>query len=89
MLISFQLDDDVEWTDIKRHSVDAIGRFFASGGPITTGAAPHDSSESKTSPCTFRLPVSENNVTGNRVMPRDTERDAERDAERDTELQTF
>ncbi|KAG7265096.1 hypothetical protein CRUP_018224, partial [Coryphaenoides rupestris] len=39
-----KLDDDVEWTDIKRHSVDAIGRFFASGGPITTGVVPHDSS---------------------------------------------
>lgn len=39
-----KLDDDVEWTDIKRHSVEVIGRFFASGGPVTTGAQPNDSS---------------------------------------------
>ncbi|CAL8298716.1 unnamed protein product [Merluccius merluccius] len=42
-----KLDDDVEWTDIKRHSLDAIVKFFESGTPITTGAVPHESSYSE------------------------------------------
>lgn len=31
-------DDDVEWTDIKRHAVEIITKFYESGEPITTGA---------------------------------------------------
>ncbi|KAA0717751.1 NFU1 iron-sulfur cluster scaffold -like protein, mitochondrial HIRA-interacting protein 5 [Triplophysa tibetana] len=31
-------DDDVEWTEIKRHAVEVITKFFESGEPITTGA---------------------------------------------------
>ena len=46
------MDDDVEWTDIKRHSLDAIVKFFESGTPITTGEVPNESSEYKT---TFSL----------------------------------
>ena len=45
MHIFLQMDDDVEWTDIKRHSLDAIVKFFESGTPITTGAVPDESSE--------------------------------------------
>lgn len=37
-------DEDVEWTDIKRHAVEAITKFFESGDPITTGAILHESS---------------------------------------------
>ncbi|XP_030626822.1 NFU1 iron-sulfur cluster scaffold homolog, mitochondrial [Chanos chanos] len=37
-------DDDVEWTDIKRHAVEAISKFFESGEPITTGATHAESS---------------------------------------------
>ena len=52
MHIFLQMDDDVEWTDIKRHSLDAIVKFFESGTPITTGEVPNESSEYKT---TFSL----------------------------------
>uniref|UniRef100_A0A8C2BI16 NFU1 iron-sulfur cluster scaffold homolog, mitochondrial n=1 Tax=Cyprinus carpio TaxID=7962 RepID=A0A8C2BI16_CYPCA len=31
-------DDDVEWTDIKRHAIEVITKFFESGEAITTGA---------------------------------------------------
>ncbi|KAJ3609970.1 hypothetical protein NHX12_022064 [Muraenolepis orangiensis] len=40
-------DDDGEWTDIKRNSVDAIVKFFDSGSPITTGAVLNESSLSE------------------------------------------
>lgn len=44
--MSFQTDEEVEWTDIKRHALEAIAKFFESGDPITTGAVHHESSES-------------------------------------------
>lgn len=40
-----QTDEDVEWTDIKRHVLDAISKFFESGDPISTGAVHRESSE--------------------------------------------
>ncbi|KAM3605616.1 uncharacterized protein V6R79_002029 [Siganus canaliculatus] len=40
-------DEDVEWTDIKRHASEAIAKFFESGDPITTGAVYHESSHSE------------------------------------------
>lgn len=40
-------DEDVEWTDIKRHTLEAIAKFFESGDPITTGAVHHESSLSE------------------------------------------
>ncbi|XP_041723087.1 NFU1 iron-sulfur cluster scaffold homolog, mitochondrial [Coregonus clupeaformis] len=40
-------DDDVEWTDIKHHAMDAITKFFDSGDPITTGVTHHESSHSE------------------------------------------
>ncbi|KAL0964602.1 hypothetical protein UPYG_G00326310 [Umbra pygmaea] len=40
-------DDDVEWTDIKHHSMEAITKFFESGEPITTGTRHHESSHSE------------------------------------------
>ncbi|XP_040905490.1 NFU1 iron-sulfur cluster scaffold homolog, mitochondrial [Toxotes jaculatrix] len=40
-------DEDVEWTDIKRHALEAIAKFFESGDPITTGAVHHESSQSE------------------------------------------
>uniref|UniRef100_A0A3Q2FVP7 NFU1 iron-sulfur cluster scaffold homolog, mitochondrial n=1 Tax=Cyprinodon variegatus TaxID=28743 RepID=A0A3Q2FVP7_CYPVA len=40
-------DEDVEWTAIKRHVLDAISKFFESGDPITTGAVHHESSLSE------------------------------------------
>ncbi|CAL8361101.1 unnamed protein product [Boreogadus saida] len=42
-----KMDDDVEWTDIKRYSLDAIVKFFESGTPITTGAVNNESSYSE------------------------------------------
>uniref|UniRef100_A0A4W5MQ64 Zgc:110319 n=1 Tax=Hucho hucho TaxID=62062 RepID=A0A4W5MQ64_9TELE len=39
-----QADDDVEWTDIKHHVMDAITKFFDSGDPMTTGVTHHESS---------------------------------------------
>lgn len=44
--VSFQTDEEVEWTDIKRHALEAIAKFLESGDPITTGAVHHESSES-------------------------------------------
>lgn len=44
-LVSSQTDEDVEWTDIKRHALEAIAKFFESGDPVTTGAVHHESSE--------------------------------------------
>ena len=35
----------MEWTDIKRHAVEAITKFFDSGAPITTGVSHHESSK--------------------------------------------
>ncbi|XP_056147973.1 NFU1 iron-sulfur cluster scaffold homolog, mitochondrial [Lampris incognitus] len=40
-------DDDVEWTDIKLHAVEAIAKFFESGDSITTGEVHHESSFSE------------------------------------------
>lgn len=40
----------MEWTDIKRHALDAIAKFFESGDPITIGAVHHESSEYATCP---------------------------------------
>uniref|UniRef100_A0A8C3G1K9 NFU1 iron-sulfur cluster scaffold homolog, mitochondrial n=1 Tax=Cyclopterus lumpus TaxID=8103 RepID=A0A8C3G1K9_CYCLU len=40
-------DEDVEWTDIKRHALEAIANFYESGDPITTGAVHHESSISE------------------------------------------
>ncbi|XP_053188810.1 NFU1 iron-sulfur cluster scaffold homolog, mitochondrial [Scomber japonicus] len=40
-------DEDVEWTDIKRHALGAIAKFFESGDPITIGAVHHESSLSE------------------------------------------
>ncbi|XP_058507174.1 NFU1 iron-sulfur cluster scaffold homolog, mitochondrial [Solea solea] len=39
-----KMDEDVEWTDIKRNALDAIAKFFESGEPITTGAVHYESS---------------------------------------------
>lgn len=45
-LFSCQTDEDVDWTDIKRHTLEAIATFFESGDPITTpGAVYNESSE--------------------------------------------
>ena len=44
-LLSSQADEEVEWTDIKRHALDAITEFFESGDPITTGTVNNESSE--------------------------------------------
>ncbi|KAM4591259.1 NFU1 iron-sulfur cluster scaffold homolog, mitochondrial [Odontesthes bonariensis] len=41
-------DEDVEWTDIKRHALEAIAKFFESGDPaITAGTVHHESSISE------------------------------------------
>ncbi|XP_014829892.1 PREDICTED: NFU1 iron-sulfur cluster scaffold homolog, mitochondrial-like [Poecilia mexicana] len=40
-------DEDVEWTDIKRHVLDAISKFFESGDPISTGAVHRESTLSE------------------------------------------
>ncbi|TKS85645.1 NFU1 iron-sulfur cluster scaffold -like protein, mitochondrial HIRA-interacting protein 5 [Collichthys lucidus] len=40
-------DEDVEWTDIKRHALEVIAKFLESGDPITTGAVYHESSFSE------------------------------------------
>ncbi|XP_068597257.1 NFU1 iron-sulfur cluster scaffold homolog, mitochondrial isoform X2 [Brachionichthys hirsutus] len=42
-----KIDEDLEWTDIKRLSLEAIAKFFESGGPITVGAVYHESSHSE------------------------------------------
>lgn len=42
----WQTDEDVDWTEIKRHVSEAIAKFFESGDPITTGAVYNESSES-------------------------------------------
>ncbi|XP_069000767.1 NFU1 iron-sulfur cluster scaffold homolog, mitochondrial [Embiotoca jacksoni] len=42
-----KMDEDVEWTDIKRYALEAIAKFFESGDPITTGAVHHESSFSE------------------------------------------
>uniref|UniRef100_A0A3P9PZZ0 NFU1 iron-sulfur cluster scaffold homolog, mitochondrial n=1 Tax=Poecilia reticulata TaxID=8081 RepID=A0A3P9PZZ0_POERE len=40
-----KMDEDVEWTDIKRHVLDAISKFFESGDPISTGAVHSESDD--------------------------------------------
>ncbi|PWA26039.1 hypothetical protein CCH79_00001666, partial [Gambusia affinis] len=47
IFIFSQTDEDVEWTDIKRHVLDAISKFFESGGPISTGAVHRESTLSE------------------------------------------
>uniref|UniRef100_A0A3P9Q0C8 NFU1 iron-sulfur cluster scaffold homolog, mitochondrial n=1 Tax=Poecilia reticulata TaxID=8081 RepID=A0A3P9Q0C8_POERE len=42
-----KMDEDVEWTDIKRHVLDAISKFFESGDPISTGAVHSESTLSE------------------------------------------
>ncbi|XP_040035116.2 NFU1 iron-sulfur cluster scaffold homolog, mitochondrial [Gasterosteus aculeatus] len=42
-----KIDEDVEWTDIKRHALEAIANFFESGDPITMGAVHNESSHSE------------------------------------------
>uniref|UniRef100_A0A3B4A7V8 NFU1 iron-sulfur cluster scaffold homolog, mitochondrial n=1 Tax=Periophthalmus magnuspinnatus TaxID=409849 RepID=A0A3B4A7V8_9GOBI len=37
-------DEEMEWTHIKRHAVEAITKFFESGDPVTTGAIHNESS---------------------------------------------
>lgn len=49
-LFSCQADEDVEWTDIKRHALEAIAKFFESGDLITTGEVHKESSEYATYP---------------------------------------
>lgn len=46
LLMFWQADEDLDWTDIKRHVSEAIDKFFESGEPITTGAVYNESSES-------------------------------------------
>lgn len=46
-LFSHQVDEDVDWTDIKRHALEAIAKFFESGDPVTTGPVYSESSEYK------------------------------------------
>lgn len=46
LLIFWQTDEDMDWTDIKRHVSEAIAKFFESGDPITTGAVYNESSKS-------------------------------------------
>lgn len=50
LVCPYQTDEDVEWTDIKRHALGAIAKFFESGDPITIGAVHHESSEYATCP---------------------------------------
>lgn len=38
-------DEDVEWTDIKRHALETITSFFESGDLVTTGAINNESSQ--------------------------------------------
>lgn len=40
-----QTDEDVEWTDIKRHALETITSFFESGDLVTTGAINNESSK--------------------------------------------
>lgn len=42
-----KIDEDVEWTDIKRHALDTIAKFFESGDPVTTGTVNNESSLSE------------------------------------------
>ncbi|KAI4879757.1 hypothetical protein NFI96_030323 [Prochilodus magdalenae] len=42
-----KIDDDVEWTDIKRHAVEVITKFFESGEPVTTGVTHPENSVSE------------------------------------------
>lgn len=37
-------DEDMDWTDIKRHALEAITKFFESGDPVTTTTAVHGES---------------------------------------------
>ncbi|XP_054654570.1 NFU1 iron-sulfur cluster scaffold homolog, mitochondrial [Dunckerocampus dactyliophorus] len=42
-----KIDEEVEWTDIKRNALETIAKFFESGDPVTTGAVHHESSASE------------------------------------------
>lgn len=44
LLIFWQTDEDVDWTDIKHHVSEAIAKFFERGDPITTGVVYNESS---------------------------------------------
>lgn len=40
-----KVDDDIEWTDIKRHAVEVITNFYESGELIKAGVTHAESSE--------------------------------------------
>ncbi|XP_019715406.1 NFU1 iron-sulfur cluster scaffold homolog, mitochondrial [Hippocampus comes] len=42
-----KIDEDLEWTDIKRNALEAMAKFFESGDPITTGDVHPESSVSE------------------------------------------
>ncbi|XP_061545424.1 NFU1 iron-sulfur cluster scaffold homolog, mitochondrial [Phycodurus eques] len=42
-----KIDEDLEWTDIKRNALEAMAKFFESGDPITTGEVHPESSVSE------------------------------------------
>ncbi|XP_061692889.1 NFU1 iron-sulfur cluster scaffold homolog, mitochondrial [Syngnathoides biaculeatus] len=42
-----KIDEDLEWTDIKRNALEAMAKFFESGDPITTGEVHAESSVSE------------------------------------------
>nr|XP_057920820.1 NFU1 iron-sulfur cluster scaffold homolog, mitochondrial [Doryrhamphus excisus] len=42
-----KIDEEVDWTDIKRNALEAIAKFLESGAPVTTGAVHHESSASE------------------------------------------
>ncbi|XP_077351162.1 NFU1 iron-sulfur cluster scaffold homolog, mitochondrial [Festucalex cinctus] len=42
-----KVDEDLEWTDIKRNALETMAKFFESGDPITTGDVNPESSVSE------------------------------------------
>lgn len=44
-MLVFQTDEDVDWTQIKRHAMEVIGKFFESGDQVTTDAVHSENSE--------------------------------------------
>lgn len=44
-LLCSQVDDDVEWSNIKRHAVDIITKFLESGEAVTTGVTHPENSK--------------------------------------------
>lgn len=63
------MDDDVEWTDVKRHAIEIITKFFESGEPITTGAA-QSTSDNSTFGSHLSSPLELNNVNSSRDVNR-------------------